>query len=145
MTTAHHVKAARHAIPGTGIKKGDSYYWWKFYRCGKQYSTTPPTRSQLTRSPFYSALYEIEDTMQAADEDYESARDTAVEELENLKDETQEKYDNMPPSLQEGDTGQLLQERVEGLDNIISELQALSLDGDSDEVREELHAVAFEI
>lgn len=30
MPRVTHVKKARKAIPGTDIKVGDSYYWWKF-------------------------------------------------------------------------------------------------------------------
>ena len=48
-----------------------------------------------------------------------------IAELEQLRDETQEKFDSMPESLQQGDSGQLLEERVSELDDLISTLQAI--------------------
>jgi hypothetical protein len=57
MARAHFVKKARKAIPGTDIKKGDSYYWWKFRFGGKRTSKTAPKASQLTQSEFWVVGY----------------------------------------------------------------------------------------
>ena len=80
--------------------------------------------------------------------DYEMETDiieNLTSELEELRDETQEKHDNMPDSLQESDTGCLLQERADQLEEAISELSNIEftdfVDEEgimSDEQREEL-------
>ena len=76
------------------------------------------------------------------EEDYGCDENTAqsiADELSNIFDETQNSLDNMPEGLQEGDTGQLLQERIDNLESAISDLEAIDYDsikegelGDSD-------------
>ena len=46
--------------------------------------------------------------------------------LEELKDECECSYDNMPEGLQQGDTGCLLEERIDMLDSVIDELDSIS-------------------
>jgi hypothetical protein len=53
---------------------------------------------------------------------------TAVEEL---KDECQEWYDNLPENFQNGDKGSTLQEAVNALENIESNLDSAGSDCDS--------------
>ena len=47
-------------------------------------------------------------------------------------DECQESLDNMPEGLQEGDTGQMLQERIEACESAQSELESMDLDFESE-------------
>jgi hypothetical protein len=121
MTTAHFVKKAQKDYPEQGIKKGDSYWHWAFAFGPKYKSKTQPTRSQLTRSHFLSTLYSIEDSIPDAfiecntTDLLQDAVDQIISEIEELKDETQNSLDNMPPQLQDADSGQLLQERIDGL------------------------------
>jgi hypothetical protein len=131
------VKKARKDHPQAGIKAGESYYTWSLMSGGRGYrkfSKTPPRPSQLTSSNFmqqYLGIGEIlEDALQIATDpaDLESARDEAVGEIESLKDETQGSKDNLPENLQESATGQLLQERVDNLENWGSELEGIDLD-----------------
>ena len=86
------------------------------------YSATRPTRSQLTRSSFLSSLYDIEDRIgDCVDEAY---AEDLVAELECLRDECQDSLDNMPWQLQEtSESGMLLHERFEGLDEWIAEIE----------------------
>jgi DNA-directed RNA polymerase subunit RPC12/RpoP len=66
------------------------------------------------------------------EEDYGCDEDTAqsvADELQNICDEVQSSLDNMPEGLQEGDTGQLLQERIDNLELAISDLEAIDYDG----------------
>ncbi len=131
MARAHFVKAARKAVPDRGIAVGDSYYWWKFRHSGKHYSKTPPKQSQLTQSEFKSTVYSIEEEMgelTSACEDFDAFRQDMIQQLEELRDNTQEKLDNMPSQLQDGDTGQMLQGRVDSLEEMIGELESLDLD-----------------
>lgn len=112
MAKVHFVKSARKDNPVA--KKGESYYWWKPMVGGrggaKRYSKERPKPSQLTQSEFLSAAYAAQESLDAA-RDPEAFRAVA-EEVRNLGEETQSKYDNMPDGLQQGDTGQLLEERA---------------------------------
>jgi hypothetical protein len=66
----------------------------------------------------------------------EEGRDGIVGELESIRDDLQDRLDNMPEGLQQGDTGQLLQDRIDQLDAAISDLENIDFDdfeeGDED-------------
>lgn len=131
MARATHVKAARKDYPEDGIAKGDSYWWWKFRYGGKHRSKTAPARWQLTQSPFYSTLWQLEDEMDAlaADDGLSSEIESLASQLNDLADECQGSLDNMPEGLQEGDTGQMLQERIDACQQAASELKGIPADG----------------
>lgn len=134
------VKKARKDIEGTDIKKGDSYYWWKFRFGSKQVSKTRPKRSQLTQSSFLSTMYDVEDTIENinTDDNFEEMVDGIKDELESLKDEQQDSLDNMPEHLQEtSSSGELLQERIEYLDEMIDTLENIDFDIDSEQDSDE--------
>lgn len=67
--------------------------------------------------------------------------DDTVDELtsaiEEVRDECQEKLDNMPYQLRDGDTGTILQERIEACDQAIDDLASVSFDECKDEAEEE--------
>lgn len=70
-------------------------------------------------------------------EDYEcsaSGAENIASDLEELKDELQDRLDNMPYQLQEADTGQLLQDRIDNLESVIDELNAIDEDSLKDDV-----------
>jgi hypothetical protein len=148
MPRVTHVKKARKDNPA--VKKGEPYYWWAFQFAGKRYSKTYPKRSQLTQSSFLSTLWDMEDGMHdrfkgCADQgDFESARDDLVSEITELADETQGSLDNMPDQLQEADTGQMLQERIEALEGWANELEGVDCTIDIDDEDEEGPADADE-
>jgi hypothetical protein len=158
MPRVHTVKA-RKDYPNEGIKKGDTYYKWS-KRVGGPYSRgvtyrskTYPKPQQLTSSDYLIGVYDAQDAISNIDvpnkedgttpdldgaaESIKSEIENVVSDLETLRDETQEKFDNMPEGLQQGDTGQLLEERVSNVDDWINELQALDApereEGQSDE------------
>ena len=106
-------RKARKDYPNSGIKKGDEYYYWKV-KTGPASgcvcrSKTPPTPSQLNTG-FAGQVGEIEASLDAA-EDVEGIR-SVIDEIRELGEEQQGKFDNMPEGLQQGDTGQLLEERA---------------------------------
>jgi uncharacterized protein YukE len=107
-------KAAKD-YPANGIKKGDKYFYVKIktgpYSSRTIRSLKCPKRYELTTSDFYSTLWRIEDEGFDGVEDGGSLRDVA-EEVRELGGEQQEKFDNMPDGLQQGDTGQLVEERA---------------------------------
>lgn len=148
MPQVHKVKSAAKDHPECGVKKGETYYWWKqrltpkgtgVKRCSKSY----PRQSVLTSSPFWSAVWSIKeniaDTMGQIDNttDLASFRDEVIGEIENLRDEVQGNLDNMPEQLQEGDTGQMLQERIGECENWIAEIESLDAPDDPEDEDEE--------
>lgn len=124
MPRVHFVKAARKDNPVA--KKGESYYWWKPMVGGrggaKRYSKERPSRSQTTQSEFLSTLYGIEDGSMASAQTPEDFNAVA-EELRDLGQEQQDKYDNMPEGLQQGDTGQMLEERAQNCESWADEIE----------------------
>ena len=150
MPRVHFVKKARKSNKAYGIKKGESYYWWKFRHGGKRVSKKPPRPSQLTQSAFLSSFYSIEEAFSDATsgsimpEDALSACEDAISELENLRDETQEKIDNMESAFPNGSPAlETLQEYLEKAEEAIQSMEDVkgeieSIDDDlSDEEREE--------
>lgn len=57
--------------------------------------------------------------------------------LEELRDQQQDSLDNMPENLQYGDTGTMLQERIDNLDSVIEELNDISWEDCESEAEEE--------
>lgn len=107
-------------------EKGEPYYWWKFRYGGKRYSKTYPRASQLTQSNYLSTAYSIFEELEDADmTDAEAFADLLREkadEIRDLGDEQASNRDAMPESLQDGETGQLLEERNYACDNMADEL-----------------------
>ena len=142
MPRVHHVKHAAKDNPVA--KKGEPYYWWKFRYSGKQFSKTPPRPSQLTQSEFLSTMYgaqeDLEDAINQGSTvaDLEAAKDALLETIEELRDMSQNSLDNMPDQLQEGDTGQMLQERVDAMDSWESDLDSIDFDAPTDDDGNEL-------
>jgi hypothetical protein len=149
MPRVHHVKHARKDYPDHGIKKGEPYYWWKFRTGGiggsKRFSKTPPTPSQLTQSEFLSTLYSIQEEWDAADmehkDDVISAIENAKGALEELRDDTQNKLDNMPDGLQQGDTGQMMQDRIAALETLIDTLDSVDLEDEDQDLSDTVEAL----
>jgi len=148
MPRVTHVMKARKANPHFGIEVGDSYYWWKFRYGGKRVSKTYPKQSQLTQSEYLGRLYafneEYESRVQwnestvTTKEDvewWESEVDELKQEFydlaEELQTDTQDKLDNMPEQLQYAPTGELLQERIDQMDEMMSNLDGISNDIDT--------------
>lgn len=121
-------RKARKDYPDAGIKAGDMYYYTSMKtgpRSSRELrSKSPFKRWQLTTSEYLSTWWQLEDRINEFDGDF-SDLESIIEELEQLRDETQEKFDNMPEGLQQGDSGQLLEERVSELEDVISTLQAI--------------------
>ena len=139
------VKSARKANPRYGIEVGDSYYHWAFMVGGrggpKICSKTKPTRSQLTNSDFLQGLYGIFDDDLAGIEtaindtantpDWSSIPDdieAIAERLRELGQEQRDKFENMPEGLQQGDTGQMLEQRADGCESAADEVETAASD-----------------
>jgi len=118
------------------INVGESYYTWCFYGGQPIYSKTYPRPSQLTQNAFKQELYSIQEKI----EDFDAEGDTDniaifVEEitsdLESLRDTCQESLDNIPEQLQDAPAGQTLQERIDALDEAISEFENIDTEFES--------------
>lgn len=144
MARVHFVKEARKDYPEIEVKKGESYYWWQFRFGPKRKSKTAPRRAQLTQSGFLSQLYDIEDGLPGRFtgldiDDVLGEIDNLVSEIEDMKGDCESALENMPDNLRESsNSGITLQERIDGLDNWISELQSADTDYDKDSMVEEI-------
>lgn len=130
------------------IAAGESYWWWQFKNSPKSFSKTRPKNSQLTRSGYLSQLYDIQDRISelSCDDpmDLENLVDEIKSDLESLKEECESSLENMPEGLRESSSsGQTLQERIDSLDNAISEFDGLDLDYNEPE-EDELRSEAIE-
>lgn len=120
-----------------GIKIGQPYNWWKFrfgakrVRCDKP--ECQPRRSELTQSEFYGNLFDAEESFQEVVASARKAVDVtmaieatreAAERLREIGQECSDKLSNMPDGLQQGDTGQLLQERADNCEDRADELES---------------------
>ena len=137
MPRVHHVKAARKDNPV--VKKGESYYWWKFRRSGKQYSKTYPKQSQLTQSEFLGQVYDIQDRLDELTVDH--VREGVIEEIANdvraLGEEQEGKRQNMPDALQYSPTGELLEERAQSCEVWADQLENIEIPDDVEEPDDE--------
>lgn len=128
-------RKARKDYPESGIKKGDLYYYTslKLQRGGiVKRSLTMFKQSQLTNSPFKSAWYAAQESWDAGDKGASAMQETA-EAFREIANEARESFDNMPEGLQQGDTGQMLENRAEEgvriadeLDDLASEMENLT-------------------
>ncbi len=118
------------------IKKGDPYKWYAFMVGGRggpkrkhcQYCPVKP--ADLTNSDYLKGAYGIEesidkipgdvDSVGAAQEIPDQLREIA-QEIRDLGEEQQGKLDNMPEGLQQGDTGQLIQSRIDACEEMATQ------------------------
>lgn len=135
MATVRHIHRARKDNPTHGIKKGDEYWCWTMGVNGRfvrRYSKRRPRPSMLTSSPFWKSFHQIEEAVQ-----YENApKDETLRELELIREEEQEKFDNAPDNLKDAPTGTLMQNRIEALDELISNIEALDDDHSNEQLLE---------
>jgi hypothetical protein len=151
MPRVHFVQKA--AKDNSVVKKGESYYWWKFRFGGKRFSKTRPRPSQLTPSDKLSRIYAaqeaIEDTEipQASDSDSpkdlaDAVRDVAqawrdqAEELRSVAEEYEESASNMEEYFQGSSQVDEIREKGEqvGSDADEADSQADAIDSIADDI-----------
>jgi prefoldin subunit 5 len=132
MTRVHFVKKAQK--DNSVVKKGESYWWWKFRWGGKHFSKTCPRSSQLTQSDYLSSAYALQEQIEDMNinpDDLQAAADelrSVADEVRNLGQEQEDKIGNMPDSLQDSDTAQMLQGRAEACEEVAGELESAADD-----------------
>ena len=160
MIRAHFVKRARKARPRWGIKRRDSYWWWKFYCRPKQFSLARPRASQLTQSEFLSSILAAREAVDdalagmhredangdgnmledAVDDLLESLR-SAVEVVQEQLDLCAERADNVESRFPNGcPTIELLRERAEQCEALADELDAAAGEVEAAETVEEVES-----
>lgn len=137
-------RRARKDYPEHGIKKGEMYYYTSLKtgpRSSRELRQKEPFKPwQLTTSEYQATWLQLQDRIENFDGEHSDLEDI-ISELEQLRDDTQDKFDNMPEGLQQGDTGQLLEERVSELEDLITTLQGIeepeNRDVDDDDLEED--------
>jgi hypothetical protein len=135
MARATFVKKAQKDIPGTDVKKGDSYWWWKHRYGPKQVSKTQPRASQLTNSAYKGQMYDLQEraedvakAVRAGEMDFATAKselESIASDVRDLGQEQSDNRDNMPESLQDAPSGELLQTRYDACESIADELEGI--------------------
>lgn len=138
MAKVHFVKNAAQDYPQAGIKKGESYYWWSLWGRGKQVSKEMPKRSQTTSSEFLQEVYAVEEELgelKASNypnpedvEDLKSDVEDLASRVNDAGGECQGRYDDLNEGFQNGPTGELLQGRVDSVQEMQNALEAVDLD-----------------
>lgn len=125
-----HTQVARKDYPNQGIKAGQKYYKWQCYGGPIQKSKTYPNPWELTRSSFKSTLYQMQATQWSCyPEELEEQIEKVKQEVEMLKEEAESALENMPEHLQElSDSGMLLQERIEGMEEVYTGLDEQAME-----------------
>lgn len=144
---------------GKPIEPGTLYQWKKGFRGPKatRHDTCPSwSQSERTSGPLADAYAAQENAHSALDEmelvkymtdptdfstvdfgdvvgDVRSILEECANEAEPAKDGTQESFDNMPEGLQQGDTGQMLEERIDMLESWMDTLTEWSAPADEPE------------
>jgi len=129
------IEKAGKDYPQFGIKKGDTHYVWaiKMQRGGVvRRSKTYQRASQLTMSDYKVQAHQLNEQIEDFESDgtiasVESFLDDLKSDAEALRDEQQEKLDNMPEGLQQGTTGETIQERIDALEAFVSELDGVDV------------------
>ena len=142
MPQIHTVKAARKDYPEAGIKKGETYYWYsqRIYTGGRWVGRTTktkiyPKQSQLAHGFRRDVLLlqETYDFNKAGDfAELEMRRDEVKVDIEQMADEERAKLDNMPEQFQDGEAGQIIHSRIEGMEEVLSSLDAVNIPNDDD-------------
>lgn len=132
MARATFVKAAAKDYPQHGIAKGDSYYHWQLFKQPKRYSKIKPKPSQLTGSNFLQQYYGFQEELEAMTatdmDDLQAQLEDLAGRIRELGEEQASNKENMPEGLQDSDTGQLLEERAEGMEGWADEIEGMDFD-----------------
>lgn len=113
--------------PKFGIVKGQKHYHWKRKtgpRTSQEYrQVEPPRIEQMTSSAYKIAMHHIEEARSKITSHEEM--DDLIAMITELAEEQRGKFENMPEGLQQGDTGQTLEQQAETLESAVSELETI--------------------
>ena len=136
MTKIIEVKKARKSPGKCGgcqcvIAKGQPYRFVKFFRGPKSVwcidSKCTPRPSALIGSEFIRAVTEAEEDFTEAIKKRDALKIKAIgERIEELGEGEQEKFDEMPEGLQQGETGQMIEQRSNRCQEISQEIENMA-------------------
>ena len=69
-------------------------------------------------------------------EKFEEIKAEAIDQLSEIRDEEQEAYDNLPESLQESERGENMQNCIDALEDFMSDLENMEIEGTDDLLEE---------
>lgn len=146
-----HTQRAAKDYPEQGIEKGEIYYKWTLrpggpYSRGTTYkSKTFPKPWQLTSSEFLQRQYMLEDRLQELTEEdlLNGELESIASDIRELGEEQQEKFDNMPEGLQQGSTGEMIEERACNCEAWADEVENVEVPEQDSENYEDTMAVAL--
>lgn len=113
------------------VRKGESYYHWQFMHGPVHVSRERPRESQLTQSAHKSAIFSINERIEDLTTDDmtgDGCLDDIISDIENEISECEDALSNIPDQLQEGPAGQTLQEYIDALNDLQSELEGIDVD-----------------
>lgn len=159
MAKLHFVKKAAKAHRGTGVKKGNSYWWFwtakpriKGARGRKIICKSKPARSAyLSSSPFIKAMLDLEDRMTVLQlpDDTTDIDDVLVEIADDVREvgsECQSTIDNMQVAFPDGcPTMEMLESRVSACETIADALEAAAGQIDDDTTPEQVEQIISQI
>ena len=133
---------------GKEITAGDSYYWVEL-KTGPRSSlrktfcdTHRPRPSDTTTSDKLSTLYSVQEALEdevagaTTKEDVAAALRTAAESAREVAEEYRDSRSNMPESLQDGATGQEMEEKADSIDSWADSLESAADEAESVEADE---------
>lgn len=129
----HCMKCGKPILPGMFYLKAEPYQGPAIIRC-----ESCGLKGYETSGSYY--IQQIGDLVENWMDNYgdmQTACEEIISELENIKDELESNLDNIPEQLQDGAAGSLLQERIEEIEGVISELEYVDYESICDEAREE--------
>ena len=153
-TRLHYVKKAAKTYRGTGIKKGQPYYWYAFRYGPKIRSKSKPRRSALVRHEWDKFMLDLEDDVLAlkVPDGTESVDVTEIssqlsiyaDSVGDFKSELDERVSNMESAFPNGcPTLEMLTERVETLESLQQELDSAAndIEGEDGDTEESIETI----
>lgn len=124
---------------------GAASYFWAAFKTGprssmKKFWKKQPPQSELTLSEFWSTVYGIQEDAESDSfdfDDLESKRDEYAERIREVGEECRGKFDNMPEGLQQGDSGQLLEQRADSCEQVADDIEGIDIPCEDDYSEEE--------
>jgi hypothetical protein len=140
---------------GEAIKPGEQYFYFSVgFRGAKSIRCKDhrPRQSELCGSKMsgaYAALEGATDSVNEATnvDDIKSAIESCAEEIGQVRDEYQDSYDSLPDNFRDGQQGEDIQEKIDGLQEFEDSLSGVpddidGIDPDADDVLQEARDIA---
>ncbi len=135
-------RKAQQDYPEQGIKKGDLYYSWAFFRQPLMRSKTAPTREQLTQNETILRVYALQNSAStqlngaSTLSELEEIVSSLSSEISEIASEEESKLDDMNEGMKASQVGSDMQERVDAYNQAASDLDSMDFSAEEDEDEE---------